>query len=89
MFNFYFLGIKIKSAQIENTFWRSNNCSILTDSTKRCKPCDILFPYFRTYRKRSLKPRLKYIGPTLSPMKRIVFNKIVKNKKRLKQNNCR
>jgi len=74
MFCFNFLGIKIKSAQIEKTFWRSNNCSILTDSTKRCKPCDILFPYFRTYK----------IGPTLSPTKRIVFNKIVKRKKKFK-----
>ncbi|KAE9522438.1 hypothetical protein AGLY_017163 [Aphis glycines] len=43
----------------------------------------------KTYRKRSLKPRLKYIVPTLSPMKRIVFNKIVKRKKSLKQNNYR
>lgn len=77
--NNFHLGICIKNTHLEGTIWRHDECSILTNWKKRCKKCNLMFPYFRTYKKRlSQKNKSYYVGSVLTPRRRNVLSKILK-----------
>lgn len=87
--NILYLGIHIKNTNLDGSIWRHNECSILTNSTKRCQQCNLLFPYFRVYRKRLSIRNKTYVSSTLTPTRRSILKQILRKTKMVKQSNKR
>jgi len=84
------LGIHIKNTHLEGTIWRHDKCSILTDLKKRCGKCNLLFPQFRTYKKRlTQNNKSYYVGSVLTPRRRSVLGNILRRTKTVKKSNKR
>lgn len=66
-----------------------NEFSILTNSTKICQQCNLLFSYFRVYRKRLSIRNKTYVGSTLTPTRRSILKQILRKTKMVKKSNKR
>jgi len=84
-----YLGIYVKTAKLENTSWRHQECCTFTNIKKSCDRCESLYPYFRSYKRRSLLQQKKRIGPTLTPNRRSILKKMLNEIKKLKKSNNR
>lgn len=89
IFKHFFLGIVLKNTHLENETWFHDKCCIITNAQKRCERCNLLFPYFRMYKKRALLKNNKYIGSILTPTRRSMLNKILTKSKNIKRSNIR
>lgn len=89
IFKHFLLGIVLKNTHLENETWFHNKCCIITNAQTRCERCNLLFPYFRMYKKRASLKNNKYIGSILTPTQRSMLYKILTKSKNIKRSNVR